>query len=105
MTFKIAEARHDLMNNTAVIYFEGNGVPEDLVVAAQWYLRSAKAGNVVGQYRLGQCYWFGEGVLPELRRRVDLHVLGFECGATGEDGCRQRHADRCDSIVHERPRL
>src|SRR5467141_1149575 len=29
--------------------------------------------------------------LLKLCRTVDLHVLGLECGAPGEDGCRQRH--------------
>jgi TPR repeat protein len=43
-------------------YFNGNGVPQDYVQAAQWYRKSAEQGDADGQFSLGYLYFKGEGV-------------------------------------------
>ncbi|KAI9202029.1 uncharacterized protein BJ171DRAFT_515339 [Polychytrium aggregatum] len=43
-------------------YLWGNCVDRDHVEAFQWFHKSAWQGNRNGQYRVGICYWYGQGV-------------------------------------------
>jgi len=47
--------------NLGVIYQGGDGVPKDVEVAAQWYLKAAEQGYADAQYSLGWMYDAGEG--------------------------------------------
>ncbi|MCX6907230.1 MAG: tetratricopeptide repeat protein [Verrucomicrobia bacterium] len=53
-----ARAQFDL----GVCYDEGQGVPEDEVVAARWYRKAAEQNLDVAQFNLALCYASGEGV-------------------------------------------
>ena len=43
-------------------YWDGNGVPTNVVEAIKWYRRAAEQGNVLAQRHLGYCYREGSGV-------------------------------------------
>jgi uncharacterized protein len=48
----------------ALMYQQGSGVPQDVVMAAHWYLSAAEQGHVGAQYQLGLLYDKGHGVPP-----------------------------------------
>jgi uncharacterized protein len=48
----------------ALMYQQGNGVPQDAVMAAHWYLSAAEQGHIGAQYQLGLLYDKGHGVPP-----------------------------------------
>jgi hypothetical protein len=52
----------DAQNNLGVMYYKGQGVPEDDAKAAKWYRKAATQGNAGAQYNLGVMYDNGLGV-------------------------------------------
>ena len=54
------------MHNLGVFYFRGEGGPQDLTSAAQWFRRAADGGVVESQYNLGLLYQSGSGVRRDL---------------------------------------
>ncbi|MHA7833554.1 MAG: tetratricopeptide repeat protein [Algiphilus sp.] len=52
----------DAMINLANLYVQGQGVPRDLAVAADWYRRAAEAGDPVAQVHFGEAIEAGAGV-------------------------------------------
>ncbi len=44
------------------LYEYGHGVPQDYVIAAEWYIRGAEQGDASAQYLLGLMYDKGRGV-------------------------------------------
>src|SRR5208282_3987556 len=52
----------ELQHMLGVMYFNGQGIPQDYVQAAVWYHKAAEQGNAIAQYTLGFLYAFGEGV-------------------------------------------
>ena len=48
----------------AVMYRDGNGVPQDNSLALAWYRKSADQGDVLAQFDIGSMYRYGKGV-PE----------------------------------------
>ena len=44
-----------------VMYWDGDGVPQDAAQAVHWFRKAAKAGDTDAQYKLGQMYEHGEG--------------------------------------------
>lgn len=54
----VAGAQNDL----GVIYYYGQGVPQDYAEAAKWFWLAADQGLAVAQLSLGQMYAAGEGV-------------------------------------------
>jgi uncharacterized protein len=51
-------------NNLALMYDNGEGVPENDAEAVKWYRKAADQGLVEAQFNLGNMYESGEGV-PE----------------------------------------
>lgn len=49
------------------MYDHGEGAPQDIKEAAQWYLKAAEKGNAKAQYRLGLLYATGSGVDKDLK--------------------------------------
>ena len=49
-------------NNLGLLYDLGDGVPQDYVVARQWYEKAAAQSYAGAQYKLGQLYQFALGV-------------------------------------------
>jgi TPR repeat protein len=48
--------------NLAFMYLDGQGIPQDYVQAAKWFLAAASQGNAEAQYNLGVLYQEGKGV-------------------------------------------
>jgi TPR repeat protein len=48
--------------NLGLLYYQGEGVPQDLAEAARWYRRAADRGDALSQYNLGLMFSLGEGV-------------------------------------------
>jgi uncharacterized protein len=51
-----------------VIYYAGQGVPQDYQEAAKWYRKAAKQGNADAQLSLGVMYRNGQGVSHDFVR-------------------------------------
>jgi uncharacterized protein len=54
----LAEAQHAL----GYLFETGDGVPQDLIEAAAWYLQAAEQGHAGAQNNLGLMYYAGRGV-------------------------------------------
>jgi localization factor PodJL len=54
------------MHNLGVYLFRGEGGPQDLVLAVDWFRKAAAAGIVESQYNLGLVYQSGAGVARDL---------------------------------------
>lgn len=54
------------MHNLGVYFFRGEGGPQDLASAAQWFRKAADGGIVESQYNLGLLYQSGSGVRRDL---------------------------------------
>ena len=48
-------------NNLGLMYYNGQGVPQDYGEAAKWYRLAAEQGNATAQSNLGSMYYSGEG--------------------------------------------
>ena len=48
--------------NLGLMYFNGRGVPKDVVEAARLFRLAAEQGNVTAQFQLGVMYALGQGV-------------------------------------------
>ena len=48
--------------NLGLMYYTGQGVPQDYIEAVKWYRLSAEQGYAEGQYNLGVIYHEGQGV-------------------------------------------
>jgi uncharacterized protein len=48
--------------NLAVMYDDGQGVPQDYAVAMSWYRKAAEQGDPDAQVNLGILYGMGQGV-------------------------------------------
>src|ERR1700689_1592024 len=48
--------------NRGLAYWYGQGVPQDYVAAANWYLKAAEQGYAEAQYHLGQMFAIGQGI-------------------------------------------
>jgi len=49
-------------NNLGLMYYNGQGVPQDYGEAAKWYRLAAEQGNATAQSNLASMYYSGEGV-------------------------------------------
>lgn len=68
------------MNNLANMYEQGQGVEQDLEVAAAWLTRAAEAGDRVAQLNLGLAYEKGRGVPRDNRTAADWFRRAAEQG-------------------------
>ena len=48
--------------NLGTSYYYGDGVEQDLPMAAKWYRKAADQGFAESQFILGLCYYEGKGV-------------------------------------------
>lgn len=70
--------------NMALLYYEGQGVPQNYSEAARWFQSAADQGYAKAQLNLGALYGAGRGVKRDfLRAYVWLSI----CAATGDDKC------------------
>ena len=52
-------------DNLALMYFTGQGVPQDYVLAALWYRKAAEQGYTDAQFNLAGMYFTGQGVAKD----------------------------------------
>lgn len=52
-------------NNLGICYLKGEGVSEDMALAAGWFRKAAEQGNADAQHNLGRCYSLGWGVIED----------------------------------------
>ena len=52
----------EAQNSLGVMYFSGEGVPEDVKEAVKWYSNAAEQGYALAQFYLGNMYRTGTGV-------------------------------------------
>jgi localization factor PodJL len=63
-----------------VRYSEGRGVPANMELAAQWFMRAAKQGLPPALYRLGSFYEKGQGVKKDLNKARQLYLQAADKG-------------------------
>ena len=61
--------------NLGVMYARGDGVPNDFVEAAKWFLMAAEQEYRPAQYTLGIMYKRGEGVPQDLNKAVGFITM------------------------------
>ena len=66
---KAEQGDADAQFNLAVLYYYGDGVPQDYAKARQWWEQAAAQGHADAQYNLGQLYFFWHGVPQDLGKR------------------------------------
>lgn len=86
----ISHAQHNL----ALMYYDGDGIPQDYAEAVKWFEMAAKQGDPVAMSHLGLMYANGEGVPQDF---VLAHAWWNLAGARGD-----RQARRNRDIVAER---
>jgi TPR repeat protein len=60
----------DAQSNLGVMYYNGNGVPQDYAQAVKWYRKAAEQGHADAQSNLGVMYDKGEGVPQDYAQAV-----------------------------------
>ena len=70
--------------NLGLLYYDGLGVPQDYVVAAEWFLKSAEQDYGKAQLNLGALYGIGKGVK---RDYVQAYKWLNLCAAKGDSKC------------------
>ena len=96
------EGDADAQYNLGVLYFEGQGVPEDRSETIRWFRLAADQGHAGAQYALGVSYREGEGVPEDISPRP-----------SGDSGWRPTRASpprsttsgRCMARVWASPRI
>jgi uncharacterized protein len=66
--------------NLALMYDNGEGVPQDYKTAVKWYTLAAEKGDADAQYNLGVMYRKGDGVLQDDKTAVKWYTLAAEQG-------------------------
>ena len=69
-------------NNLALLYANGEGVPQDHAEAVKWYRKAAEQGYSVAQYALGFMYGKGVGVPQDY---IQAHMWFNLAGAEGDN--------------------
>lgn len=54
-------------------YYEGEGVRQDYMKAAEWYQKAAEQGNPGSEYYLGLMYYNGEGVRQDYTKATEWY--------------------------------
>ena len=66
--------------NVGIMYYSGQGVPQDYGEAAKWYRLAAEQGNPTAQGNLGFMYYSGQGVLKDDGEAAKWYRLAAEQG-------------------------
>jgi uncharacterized protein len=70
--------------NLGLLYYEGEGVPQNYGEAAKWFERAAEQGYASAQYNLGAMYGVGHGVKRDYSKAYLWLSL---CAAAGNPKC------------------
>jgi len=68
--------------NMALMYYNGNGVPQDYKAAIEWYSLAAAQGDPKAEYILGHSYDVGDGVPQDYKSALKWYTLATEHGHT-----------------------
>ena len=79
-------------NNLALMYSNGQGVPQDYAEAVRWYLLAAEQGAASAQNNLGVMYILGQGLLQS---NVMAHMWYNIASANG----RSKSGDMRDKVA------
>jgi TPR repeat protein len=66
--------------NVGIMYYSGQGVPQDYGEAAKWYRLAAEQGNAIAQGNLGFMYYSGQGVPQDYGEAAKWYRLAAEQG-------------------------
>ena len=66
--------------NVGIMYYSGQGVPQDYGEAAKWYRLAAEQGNLIAQGNLGFMYYTGQGVPQDYGEAAKWYRLAAEQG-------------------------
>ena len=70
--------------NLGLLYYDGNGVPQNFSEAARWFQEAADRGWAKAQYNLGAMYGAGRGVKRDYSK---AYVWLSLCAAQGDEKC------------------
>lgn len=70
----------DYQAKIALRYHEGNDVPKDAAVAADWFSKAATQGNIPAKIMLADYYFSGTGVQKDAKKAVSLMSEAAEEG-------------------------
>ena len=70
----------DAINNLGVCYLNGQGVLKNEKMAVEYFGRSAKGGDAIGQYNLGYCYQMGKGVKQDAAAALQWYIKAAKNG-------------------------
>jgi localization factor PodJL len=68
------------MHNLALLYFSGDGGPQNQTTAARWFRRAAQLGLVDSQYNLGRLYEEGFGVTVNPAEAYKWYLIAGRAG-------------------------
>jgi TPR repeat protein len=66
--------------NLGVLYYNGEGVPQDYETAVYWFRKATEQGNAFAQYNLGLSYYMGHGVPQDYMAAIQLFQKAAEQG-------------------------
>jgi TPR repeat protein len=66
--------------NLALMYYEGEGVPQDYAEAIKWFRKGAEQGLAAAQYNLALMYYEGEGVPQDYAEAIKWFRKAAEQG-------------------------
>jgi uncharacterized protein len=66
--------------NVGIMYYSGQGVPQDYGEAVKWYRLAAEQGNPIAQGNLGFMYYSGQGVPQNYGEAAKWYRLAAEQG-------------------------
>ncbi len=90
----------------ARMYADGQGVPKDAKIAAQWYQKAAEQGVADAQYRLGALYEAGEGVPSDMEYAYGWYSVAAHLGnAKGVTATQQAKSKLSESEQVEAEKL
>ena len=80
-TKKAAESDNALaQTNLGLMYYNGQGVPQDYAEAMKWYRLAADQGDALAQTNLGLMYYKGKGVPPDY---AEAYLWSLVAAASG----------------------
>jgi TPR repeat protein len=79
----LAEQRNAVAQTfIGLMYYYGQGVPQDYALAAAWYRNAAEQGNAIAQSNLGVLYYQGQGVPQDYALAVAWYRTAAKGGYT-----------------------
>ncbi|MDD5760205.1 MAG: tetratricopeptide repeat protein [Desulfobulbaceae bacterium] len=74
------QGKADAQITLGKMYSDGNGVPQDDVLAFSWYQKAAEQGDLRGECNVGQSYAEGKGVTKDYAQAVAWYRKAAEQG-------------------------